>query len=163
MVSVAGEPAVTGNGRARPYNPIMEEIIVTGGNPLKGSVAVLGAKNAVLKHMVAMLLAPGTHRLHNVPGILDVAMMGRVLDHIGARCSFDGHDLTVEIRIRLYIKKIIPTHRLWIHLFVMIDLKNEQSMVRCYLSQKQNNIAHGSPRPIVIVDILQAVREIRYT
>ena len=60
----------------------MEEIVITGGQPLKGSVAVLGAKNAVLKQMVAMLLAPGTHLLHNVPGILDVALMGRVLQHM---------------------------------------------------------------------------------
>jgi len=75
----------------------MEEIVVTGGRPLHGSVAVLGAKNAVLKQMVAMLLAPGTHLLHNVPGILDVTLMGRVLEHIGATCSFDGHALTVEV------------------------------------------------------------------
>jgi UDP-N-acetylglucosamine 1-carboxyvinyltransferase len=75
----------------------MEEIVVSGGTRLSGSVGVLGAKNAVLKHMVAMLLAPGTHRLGNVPGILDVSLMGRVLEHIGASCSFDGHSLTVEV------------------------------------------------------------------
>jgi UDP-N-acetylglucosamine 1-carboxyvinyltransferase len=79
----------------------MEEIVITGGTPLRGSVAVLGAKNAVLKQMVAMLLAPGTHRLENVPGILDVALMGRVLEHIGASCSFDGHSLTVEVPAEL--------------------------------------------------------------
>ncbi len=75
----------------------MEEIIVTGGYPLTGSVGVLGAKNAALKQMVAMLLAPGTHLLGNVPGILDVALMGRVLEHIGAVCSFAGNELTVEV------------------------------------------------------------------
>lgn len=79
----------------------MEEIVVTGGYPLNGSVGVLGAKNAVLKQMVAMLLAPGRHRLANVPGILDVALMGRVLDHIGAICSTDGHVLTVEVPTEL--------------------------------------------------------------
>ena len=75
----------------------MDQIVVTGGTPLEGSVAVLGAKNAVLKQMVAMLLAPGTHRLTNVPGILDVELMGRVLDHIGAVCNTDGHSLQVEV------------------------------------------------------------------
>ena len=75
----------------------MDQIVVTGGAPLEGSVAVLGAKNAVLKQMVAMLLAPGTHRLTNVPGILDVELMGRVLDHIGAVCNTDGHSLQVEV------------------------------------------------------------------
>ncbi|HSR44713.1 MAG TPA: UDP-N-acetylglucosamine 1-carboxyvinyltransferase [Acidimicrobiia bacterium] len=75
----------------------MDQIVVTGGTRLEGSVPVLGAKNAVLKQMVAMLLAPGSHRLTNVPGILDVELMGRVLDHIGAECKPDGHDLVVEI------------------------------------------------------------------
>ncbi len=47
--------------------------------------------------MVAMLLAPGTHQLGNVPGILDVTLMGQVLEHIGATCTFGGHGLTVEV------------------------------------------------------------------
>ena len=53
-----------------------DSIHVRGGTPLTGEIAVLGAKNAVLKHMVATLLAPGTHRIENVPGILDVEIMG---------------------------------------------------------------------------------------
>ena len=88
-------------GRARRTIPDMEEIVVTGGYPLKGSVGVLGAKNAVLKQMVAMLLARGTHRLSNVPRILDVTLMGRVLEHIGTTCTFDGHSLTVDVPVEL--------------------------------------------------------------
>jgi len=75
----------------------MEQIVVTGGGVLSGSVEISGAKNAVLKHLVAMLLAPGTHRLENVPGIADVEIMRRVLEHIGATCSSDGDLLEVEI------------------------------------------------------------------
>lgn len=75
----------------------MERITVTGGNPLQGSVPVLGAKNAALKQMVAMLLAPGTHRLHQVPHILDVSLMGSLIEHIGATCSFEGNSLTVQV------------------------------------------------------------------
>ncbi len=75
----------------------MERITVTGGNPLQGSVAVLGAKNAALKQMVAMLLAPGSHRLHGVPHILDVSLMGSLIEHIGATCSFEGNSLTVQV------------------------------------------------------------------
>lgn len=76
---------------------IQEKIKVTGGTVLNGEVRVLGAKNAVLKEMVAMLMAPGVHRLTNVPGIVDVSIMGQVLDHIGASCDFDGHTLSVEV------------------------------------------------------------------
>ncbi len=60
-------------------------------------MSVLGAKNAVLKHLVATLLAPGTHRITNVPGILDVEIMGQVLAHIGARCDFDGSSVTIDV------------------------------------------------------------------
>lgn len=74
-----------------------DQIIVTGGAALDGSVAVYGAKNAVLKQMVAMLMASGTHRLTNVPHILDVSLMIRVLEHVGVICRFDGHDLEVEV------------------------------------------------------------------
>ncbi|MCB2222619.1 MAG: UDP-N-acetylglucosamine 1-carboxyvinyltransferase [Actinobacteria bacterium] len=75
----------------------MEQIVVTGGRALGGSVQVCGAKNAVLKHLVAMLLAPGEHRLDNVPGIADVDIMCRVLEHIGASARRDGSRLTVHI------------------------------------------------------------------
>ena len=50
-----------------------DSIQVRGGVPLNGEISVLGAKNAVLKLMVASLLAPGTHRIENVPRILDEA------------------------------------------------------------------------------------------
>ena len=75
----------------------IETIHVTGGAPLHGEVAVLGAKNAVLKHMVAAMLAPGEHVLDNVPGIADVAIMGEVLSHAGATCVRDGNSLRVSV------------------------------------------------------------------
>jgi len=70
---------------------------VTGGRRLEGAIDVRGAKNAVLKHMVATLLAPGTHRITNVPGLLDVEIMGDVLRHVGATCVYDAGTLTVEV------------------------------------------------------------------
>ena len=75
----------------------MEQFVVTGGARLEGSVPVLGAKNAVLKHLVATLLAPGRHELGNVPRILDVEIMGQVLHHIGASCEFDGTAVAVDV------------------------------------------------------------------
>ena len=63
----------------------MSVIVVEGGARLQGTVGVRGAKNAVLKEMVSALLAPGRHRLTNVPTILDVELMCQVLEHIGCR------------------------------------------------------------------------------
>ena len=72
-------------------------ILVRGGAPLNGSVEVLGAKNAVLKLMVATLLAPGRHVIENAPNIIDVEIMGRVLDHVGAQCVRHGTTLTIDV------------------------------------------------------------------
>jgi UDP-N-acetylglucosamine 1-carboxyvinyltransferase len=76
-----------------------DSIVVRGGRPLSGSIGVLGAKNAVLKHMVASLLAPGRHTIENVPGILDVETMGRVLDHVGATCTTQATTLTIDVPV----------------------------------------------------------------
>jgi UDP-N-acetylglucosamine 1-carboxyvinyltransferase len=70
-------------------NPISEAlsdaptIVVRGGGPLAGTVAVPGAKNSVLKLMAATLLCDGTFELTNVPDIADVTIMGDLLEAIG--------------------------------------------------------------------------------
>lgn len=75
----------------------MSHLVIKGGARLKGTVGVLGAKNAVLKEMVACLLAPGRHRLTNVPRILDVDLMCRVLTHTGCNVTQDGQELFVVV------------------------------------------------------------------
>ena len=75
----------------------MDEIRVKGGSALKGTVGVLGAKNAVLKEMAAMLLSPGRYTLSNVPRIFDVDLMADVLRHMGVFCEMDGNELNVSV------------------------------------------------------------------
>jgi len=75
----------------------MSAIVVEGGRPLKGTLEVLGAKNAVLKEMAAALLAPGRHTLSNVPRILDVSLMGEVLGHTGGHCELSDNELSIVI------------------------------------------------------------------
>lgn len=75
----------------------MSKIIVHGGQRLTGTVRVLGAKNAVLKEMVSALLAPGRHRLRNVPTILDVELMCRVLEHTGCRVEQGAEELWIVV------------------------------------------------------------------
>ena len=50
---------------------------------LHGTIDVPGAKNAVLKLMVATILADGTYELSNVPQIVDVTIMSELLAAIG--------------------------------------------------------------------------------
>ncbi|MFO7293697.1 MAG: UDP-N-acetylglucosamine 1-carboxyvinyltransferase [Actinomycetes bacterium] len=86
----------------------MPQIIVEGGQTLRGTVGVLGAKNAVLKEMAATLLAPGRHRLTNVPDILDVALMSEVLAHVG--CHVDRRDHELHIVVPEELEPEAPLH-----------------------------------------------------
>ena len=62
----------------------MDKFLLEGGKPLKGSVRISGAKNAVLPMMAAALLTRGTSRITNVPHLRDVKTMSDVLRVIGA-------------------------------------------------------------------------------
>jgi len=52
-------------------------------HPLHGEVSVGGAKNSALKLMACSLLAEGRTTITNVPDILDVHVMGRLLEELG--------------------------------------------------------------------------------
>lgn len=58
-------------------------------HPLQGTARVGGAKNSALKLMAAALLAPGRTVLTNVPDILDVAVMARLLERLGCQVVVD--------------------------------------------------------------------------
>jgi len=62
----------------------MDKILIEGGHPLYGTMAVSGAKNAALPLMAATLLCPGRHCLHNVPDLRDTRTMLKVLGTLGA-------------------------------------------------------------------------------
>lgn len=62
----------------------MEKIVIRGGNRLKGEVQVSGAKNSALPLLFATLLAPGQHRVSNVPQLRDITTVEKVLSILGA-------------------------------------------------------------------------------
>ena len=64
--------------------------MVTGGNPLAGSVRVSGSKNGTLPLLAASLLVDGETIIDNVPGIEDVGTMIEMLRALGAKCQFIG-------------------------------------------------------------------------
>ncbi|GAB6901594.1 UDP-N-acetylglucosamine 1-carboxyvinyltransferase [Kineosporia succinea] len=69
---------------------LVEAFRIVGGAPLKGGVRVAGAKNSVLKLMSAALLTEGTTTLSDVPDILDVRIMVKLLTRLG--CGVDYVD-----------------------------------------------------------------------
>ena len=74
----------------------MSTYLVEGGFPLKGSVAVHGAKNSVLPILAAALLAPGECVIHNCPDLSDVEASLAILRHLGCSARLEGTSVIVD-------------------------------------------------------------------
>lgn len=70
----------------------MDRLVIRGGRPLRGGVAVSGAKNAALPAMAAVLLTPADIVLDNVPSLRDVETIETLLEFMGveSRASDPG-------------------------------------------------------------------------
>ena len=68
----------------------LEHLVITGGQPLNGKVAVSGAKNAVLPILASMLLGGGECVVGNVPRVRDVATMITLLGLLGVAAKSEG-------------------------------------------------------------------------
>lgn len=76
----------------------MEKIIVTGGQKLKGSVKVEGAKNAVLPILTASLLASKDRTtIKDVPNLADVQIINEVLKSLNADVQYDVENNEINI------------------------------------------------------------------
>jgi UDP-N-acetylglucosamine 1-carboxyvinyltransferase len=65
----------------------MDQLIITGGHPLIGTIDISGAKNATLPELCAALLAAEPVTLTNVPALQDVRTMLRLLENMGVNVS----------------------------------------------------------------------------
>ena len=70
----------------------MDKLKLTGGGRLEGEIAVSGAKNAALPIMCAALLTEAPLSLANIPRLMDIATMARLLGQMGVQVerSADG-------------------------------------------------------------------------
>lgn len=66
----------------------MEKFIINGGIPLSGEVTPSGNKNATLPLMAACLLTDEPVTLHNVPDILDVRAMVKLLESLNVKVDY---------------------------------------------------------------------------
>ena len=73
----------------------MDKLIIHGGRRLAGEVAVSGAKNAALPLLFATLLAPGPHRIGNLPRLRDISTAERLLAELGA--EVDSSNGSVQV------------------------------------------------------------------
>ncbi|NKB44178.1 MAG: UDP-N-acetylglucosamine 1-carboxyvinyltransferase [Alphaproteobacteria bacterium] len=76
----------------------MDAIRIHGGVPLKGEIAISGAKNAALPLMAACLLSDEPLVLSNVPALADIKTMARLLEQHGSSIepADDGHTVTLH-------------------------------------------------------------------
>jgi len=65
----------------------LSQLRITGGVRLHGSIDISGAKNAALPIMSAALLCGETLTLENVPALMDVVTMTRLLEGMGVKAS----------------------------------------------------------------------------
>jgi len=67
----------------------VEKLLIKGGKPLKGQVAVSGAKNATVALIPAALLANDTCVLENLPQIRDVYVLKEIVEQMGAKVQMN--------------------------------------------------------------------------
>jgi len=77
----------------------MDSIRITGGQPLSGTIAISGAKNAALPLMTCGLLTDEHLVLSNVAQLADLATMADLLAQHGITAAKDGRSLTLGGRI----------------------------------------------------------------
>jgi len=77
----------------------MDQLVIEGGVPLKGTITISGAKNAALPILAATILTGGRFTLRNVPRLRDVLTFAKLLADLGAtiRSPADRGPGTLEV------------------------------------------------------------------
>jgi UDP-N-acetylglucosamine 1-carboxyvinyltransferase len=70
----------------------MDRLVMRGGRPLSGKIAISGAKNAALPLMTATLLTPDPLTLRNIPDLADITTLSEVLSEHGAEITLRKQD-----------------------------------------------------------------------
>src|SRR6476620_10287415 len=74
----------------------MDKIVISGGIPLRGEVQVSGAKNSALPILASTILGGGDCVITNVPRVVDVLTMGKLLGILGAKVSHEGNRAVIH-------------------------------------------------------------------
>jgi len=75
----------------------VDKLLIRGPKRLKGEVTVSGAKNAALGVLPAALLLSDVCTIENIPNILDIAILRRIMESLGTRfIDIDANTLRVD-------------------------------------------------------------------
>lgn len=81
----------------RPAPSSLDKIVVTGGNPLNGTIPISGAKNCALKLMCAALLTDQSMYFENSPNSLrDMQSQTELLEFLGAAVKTQGSLMAIN-------------------------------------------------------------------
>ena len=78
----------------------MEKIIISGGNPLRGTVEISGSKNAALPIIAATLLTSEPCTIRGVPNLSDIQFMCDILKWLSVKVTHHKTEGVVEIQAR---------------------------------------------------------------
>ena len=76
--------------------PVMDKLIIQGGQPLSGEIRISGAKNSALPIIAATLLADSPMKVSNLPHLHDVTTMINLLGTMGVEVIM-GEDYSIEV------------------------------------------------------------------
>ncbi len=75
---------------SKPEAHMSSKLIIEGGYALKGEVQVSGSKNAALPIVVATLLTDEICVIENIPDIVDIHVLGEIIESLGGKVSWLG-------------------------------------------------------------------------
>ncbi len=75
---------------------LKKSCLITGGNPIRGSLRCFGAKNFATKAMVAALLGESPSTLSNMPDIGDTRITAEMLTSVGATVQLSGTEMSID-------------------------------------------------------------------
>jgi UDP-N-acetylglucosamine 1-carboxyvinyltransferase len=76
----------------------MDYLKIEGIDSLNGSIKIAGAKNASLPLIAMTILAKNKLNITNLPDVVDIKTLLKLLTNLGAKCSFEEHHVSVDAK-----------------------------------------------------------------
>ena len=76
----------------------MDKLIVKGSADLRGEISVKGSKNSALPIMVSALLSEETLKLKNIPKLVDIENMSKLLRNYGATIKSNKDNIEINCK-----------------------------------------------------------------
>lgn len=76
----------------------MKQIKIQGGNILRGTINISGAKNSAVALVPASLLSDEEVKIDNIPNISDIDALNEILEYLGADVKREGSLMTINSR-----------------------------------------------------------------